>query len=424
MLAGIAAVVAIAFIVEQSRPYRFPPIPTNPLPVPNAYDYYCKASDGATRDERVVKIPNSLLGSVYSKYPPQLQQAILKATQRDVATMRAGFAFPYMCSYDRSNRSRFSYVAHFRELARLRQLQALVDERHGDWGSAAAADVDDLKLGADVPHGGPIIAALVGVACEAIGRRDMWAVVPHLTFAQAQAAKARLLSIDAGRSKYSDAQVEEKYDGQADLQVRFKPRDWASQIARDETSGFDGTAGSPSAFDKFLFVWRMRIAGKKGIYEQYSAYQDAVIDAARIPYADHSPINRVPLDPITGFEQTTTGFDPYDISKKVRVRFVDCQAQDRLLIVSLALRQYFLRNHTYPSALSQLVPAYLAGVPDDPFAVSGPLRYIKFSNTYCLYSIGPDGIDNHGAAIGSVSPGVRPFVVESSKVDIVAGVSP
>jgi len=421
LLAGLAAVVVIVVVVEQNHPFQFPPIPTSPLPVPNAYDYYTKASDGAKRDEATVKVPQSLVGYGYSGYPTQLQLEVLRVVAPDLKTMRAGFAFPFALPVDHNNPQFFSY-AGFRELARLLQLQGLVDEKNGDWGGAADTYIDSIKLGVDIPHGGAIISQLVGVACESIGRKNLWTILPHLSDAQAQAAKMRLLAIEPNRATYANAQVQEKYDQQARFQVYFKPRDWANEIADAYTTS-DGS-GAPSTFDKLLFVWRMRIAGKRAIYNQYSVYQDAVIEAARQPYGAHARVKNVPVDPITAFEDAEYGTDPYAANQLGRGRVVDSQAQNELLIVSLALQQYHLKNHTYPKSLSELIPTYLSTIPADPYALSGPLRYIKFGATYCLYSVGPDTIDNHGAAIGSSGSSVRPYVEDDSKGDIVAGVNP
>ena len=109
-------------------------------------------------------------------------------------------------------------------------------------------------------------------------------------------------------------------------------------------------------------------------------------------------------------------------------------AQNALLEVTLALRAYQLAHGRYPAQLSALVPGYLHAVPDDPFALSGPLRYTLHGQQCVLYSVGPDGKDDGGvpSADGQGTPwkplpgGGRvnqPWLTDKSTGDIVAGVN-
>lgn len=65
--------------------------------------------------------------------------------------------------------------------------------------------------------------------------------------------------------------------------------------------------------------------------------------------------------------------------------------------VELALEAFHQDHGTWPDALNELVPRYLATLPLDPFdSQSHPLRYRRTPTGYCLYSIGPDGRDDAG----------------------------
>jgi hypothetical protein len=68
----------------------------------------------------------------------------------------------------------------------------------------------------------------------------------------------------------------------------------------------------------------------------------------------------------------------------------------RLMVATAnALKRYQLRHGNYPGNLSALVPELLPAVPCDP--VDGkPLRYQLAGNTFLLYSVGSDGVDNGG----------------------------
>lgn len=67
----------------------------------------------------------------------------------------------------------------------------------------------------------------------------------------------------------------------------------------------------------------------------------------------------------------------------------------RLLETRLALELYRRAEGQWPTQLEDLVPGYLAAVPDDPFA-AGPLIYRRQGDGFALYSVGPDGQDNGG----------------------------
>jgi hypothetical protein len=72
-----------------------------------------------------------------------------------------------------------------------------------------------------------------------------------------------------------------------------------------------------------------------------------------------------------------------------------CIASLRSGRTALAVLAYRVTNGSLPSKLEDLVPAYLAAVPVDPFD-GQPLRYKKLAKGYVVYSVGEDGFDNGG----------------------------
>jgi hypothetical protein len=62
---------------------------------------------------------------------------------------------------------------------------------------------------------------------------------------------------------------------------------------------------------------------------------------------------------------------------------------------ALALERYGLAHASLPETLSQLVPDYLAVVPEDPFD-GAPLRYKRTDQGFVVYSVGEDGKDDGG----------------------------
>jgi hypothetical protein len=75
----------------------------------------------------------------------------------------------------------------------------------------------------------------------------------------------------------------------------------------------------------------------------------------------------------------------------------DCVGQLRAVQAALAVERYRLgTGSTLPDSLGQLVPKYLAAVPDDPYD-GKPLRYKNLSpKGYVAYSIGRNRVDDGG----------------------------
>jgi hypothetical protein len=80
---------------------------------------------------------------------------------------------------------------------------------------------------------------------------------------------------------------------------------------------------------------------------------------------------------------------------RVEQREETSRTQMRLTRIALALAAYKMDHHGYPESLDGLSPAYLPGVPNDPFS-DKPLVYAVTSNGYALHSVGPDMSDENG----------------------------
>ncbi len=71
---------------------------------------------------------------------------------------------------------------------------------------------------------------------------------------------------------------------------------------------------------------------------------------------------------------------------------------------ALAVERYRLARGKLPEALGQLVPDYLAAVPEDPFDGT-PLRYRRTERGFVVYSVGEDGNDDGGKAVAPTVQG-------------------
>jgi hypothetical protein len=76
----------------------------------------------------------------------------------------------------------------------------------------------------------------------------------------------------------------------------------------------------------------------------------------------------------------------------------------RCTALALAAERYRQACGQWPAALDDLVPNYVAGVPNDPFD-GRPLKLAKHAQGIAIYSVGVDGVDNGG--IIDISKGWR-----------------
>jgi len=72
---------------------------------------------------------------------------------------------------------------------------------------------------------------------------------------------------------------------------------------------------------------------------------------------------------------------------------IRCIVDGRVAQTALAVERYRLAKGRLPQALSDLVPDYLGGVPEDPFD-GKHLKYRLLDPGFVVYSIGDDGIDD------------------------------
>jgi len=93
-----------------------------------------------------------------------------------------------------------------------------------------------------------------------------------------------------------------------------------------------------------------------------------------------------------------------DAIKKSKMRHEQISARRRLLMLELAIRCYQSESGRSPASLDDLVPKYLARIPEDPFT-GKPLVYRPQGTNWIAYSIGPDGVDDGGVPAVKAPPG-------------------
>jgi hypothetical protein len=77
-------------------------------------------------------------------------------------------------------------------------------------------------------------------------------------------------------------------------------------------------------------------------------------------------------------------------------KFARSEVSRQMAVTSIALKRFRLNHGTLPENLSELVPDFLSSTPLDPMD-GKPLRYHQNDDeTFILYSVGKDGVDNGG----------------------------
>ncbi|MES2463671.1 MAG: hypothetical protein V4671_24130, partial [Armatimonadota bacterium] len=306
--ADIAAVAVIGSLgwrwlnVVPSVPIPAPP----PLPSPNAFDTFTRASSLIVDEKTVGAAASGSLPPERNEVPYSNAEkaAVLAANAEAVALLRSGFSQQYQNPTRRTLDAKFEELARFREMARLLSLEGQVRETNGDFGGAAESRLDAMRLGIEIPRGGNLIHFLVGIACESIGRRSLWALTDKFSADEALAAAKRLEEMNARRVPVADPVQEEKWTGKAGM-LKILPK---------------GVALSSSP--PFLKT-------KSGIIADHSAYMDAFLIRVRLPYAvaARSTPPPVPNDTINAILCPTF--------EGVRIKEADTKMQNSLLVSAL-----------------------------------------------------------------------------------------
>lgn len=281
-------------------------------------------------------------------------------------------------------------MAPARELARQFTFEAAERAANGDGVAAAQSSLDALELGAQTGRG-PHISALSGLAIAQIARRSLQEHAALLSAAQSR-------------------EVAGLWEKQAARTVEF------SQILRIEADFSTALMRSRKEWVEFddplqrilgLFAMKQALAdGELAPAEademlEFLAFSlddlvadlrvgfDKAIVRAQTPY-----FAAARAEPIQG-ANPNTGFIVENVaSPRTRFSFERDIVSNRLLVAALRLRAIKLESGQYPAT-------FAAGA--DPFAPDlAPLIYKRAGNSYALYSVGPDGVDDNGAPIQTV----------------------
>lgn len=275
--------------------------------------------------------------------------------------------------------------ARYRQLARVLVSESNVRAADQDISGALDSRLDCIELGV-VMSDGTFIDMMSGVAVESLGESKIESVVAPLDAPACRAAAARLARIEARRPAFAVMVGTERDYSYAEalrvLQDNASRQSLATAKGREDL-GLEQGARGKAQVREFLALT------PETLRQSNERFYGAALEIAALPYQSaktrHLPQN---VDFFTAMAR--------DNLEKPAIRFLYERAalQDRLLQYALELRAHKLEAGAYPDDF----PTSL-----DPFSPDGkPLMYKRDGDTYRLYSVGPDGKDDGGAAIQTV----------------------
>ncbi len=386
-LAIIAATMAMTlacaqdfpFPIEFERPWENWEPPVIEMPEPNSYHLYQLAFDlleefeTPAQDDTDENVRASIEG--FDLAYQALQQAQMGECR-----------FPPLADPEQI----FPELASTRNACRFMVANARVNVLDGRMAQAALDSVSCVRIGAAASSNGILIGGLVSIACEAIGLRQLEAIIPGLQPDECRVAIEALRAAQAHRVALPEVMQGEQLYGKMMMKRQF------GEIPTAEEAKEKLAALTPEEREAGLAEWE-RLTQQEGVelwspddsWHAHEAWFTLLIEESGKPYWDRAEVP-VPDDPMVKVVAPVYG--------KTQAKFAIADARVQLALCQLAAQAFMLDQGGPPQNLDQLVPDYLLWIPDDPF-MDAPLSSVEVDGEFLIYSIGPDMVDDDGTAI-------------------------
>jgi hypothetical protein len=331
--------------------------------------------------------PGSVSGTPAPTYQPPREacdpgaplaqvRAVVRRNRAALARLRQGFRKQYRCPPVVSMLQTFPDLAYDHALVRVLVSEGKLAEREYRLSDAVRSYLDCLRMGVNVPRGGAVVQAGVGLWVQQRGLRPLQELAFQLDGPVAAAAAHEMTRLDAQMSSLTETLVNDRDAATACLSEYFRNSAVRRQL-EDESSGIRDLLSL--------------ITPKRLVFNEIRGYTDALIMTSRQPY--YAQV--APEPPSHMLSQMLGPVDDF-----IRFKRAVRDAQWRITELRLAIRAYQQAHGVLPPSLDALVPAYLPAVPQDPFA-PGPMVYRRKARRALVYSRGPDGKDDGGADLGA-----------------------
>ena len=374
------------------------------------YVWFANQLPPVEKEERLFPYPNGfdVAVEIASRIPmlpkespvhdPQADQTALDralAPHRPVlAELRTTLKLEYMNPLVSDFQEPFSYLARYREAARMMAAESRLARMRGQPAPAAGHALDIIEFASRVGNGGPLIQRLVMIAIASIGIAQLEASIPSLSADEAAAAGARLETLVPRFPTAAQIFEEERFASQRGMRTAFKDPDYVNS--------FTDKMGEPPGFTSHLkwFIYPKRWA----CLDMDAQLRERIAELEQ-PYPQRQE-----------WEQRRWWTSPYLVSmseillpvfSRVEYKVEQNTANLRLMRVSLALQHHLGRTGEYPPTLDDLKSITATEMLVDPFA-DAPFRYVKNWDGIQLYSVGPNMIDDGGRPLDPKARGTRP----------------
>lgn len=343
------------------------------------------------------------------------------------ASKRERFYFPLFGSGDHPMviAASLPMVLHARNASGALIARAMLRLKRGEADEAWADVLACHRLARLIPQGPTLIECLVGIAIEGAAAHADAAIAHH---GGLSAEQARRLAEQLRRLPPMPKMVDKIRTGE-----RFMFLDAVSMMARRGTAEIrllTGSGGDTSGLVAGLANWagawainweeplRMGNAWFDRFVEAFGKPTRAERDAAIAQIeADVQQLAQQARDPKKWLAELLTSSPGRSMGRQIGRMLVALllpaissvvKAEDRGAVytafgqVAFALAAYRADHGEYPADLAQLVPQYLAAIPEDPFA-NAPLRYERKGAGCLVYSVNINGRDDGGASF-TVNP--------------------
>lgn len=290
ILLAVFSIIAVLVIGVFFALWNPAPPPATPLPAPNGYDDFMKAA-GLVQKQTID----------FAKMTPADLRTLVDANSNALQIARAGLAEKSRVPPDFSQAyilSHASTLVQLRNLAYVFLAEGRLAELEGRTNAAAQSYFDAARLGINYRQGGNLIDALMGLAMESLGTRDLERVAPVLD-AKTSAEFARQLEIaQSGQETWEQILQNEK---------------------RWSRNAYPGLSYRIAALFTFSQLKAARTQGKQKYDTQLNRTRKLTLDLAAHTFeldkghratniADLVPayLKTAPVDPITGKEMTLT----------------------------------------------------------------------------------------------------------------------
>jgi hypothetical protein len=395
--------------INREPDLALPPAPVPPQP--NGYDLYVKAekamrhfnppADPAS-DPQVVTDPKVIA----QRYGLPRREKWLKANRAAFAlfhqAQNTSCAFPVNREYPESNLGSYQQL---RQLARDKAAECRTFQMRSDWDRALGSGLDVMQMASDIDRGGPLIPWLVMAALDSIAAASVADTPAHVSAEAARKGIRRLETLNKRQWTLQQAVEEDTRTSLVLIQKSMRTGAWRNPVQYTESN-------EPiSLGDR----WRSLTVSKQAVVDSVRRIGEAAQKEVVQPYLTPTVSFPEPAHPLA----RTWKRDSFERLRFIRARH---DATIHLFLLRLALRAYFVEHGRYPQRLQELAPGYLTEVPPDAFGDGKlPYSYQPAPQSFKLWSIGPDGKDNHGTPPAKNPKRKFPLALPDMKGDLVIG---